>query len=139
DDVAVNARTAKLIDHFTRGIELEVGGREAIRHGARLVVPAERRAACDLLKELVWCYVIDRPALATQQHGKRRIVSELLRWTYESPRLLPTDRAEELDLHGDPLRAAADHVASLTEDQAMTLHRRLSGTSLGSVSDTMWL
>ncbi|MFD0419654.1 deoxyguanosinetriphosphate triphosphohydrolase family protein [Streptomyces sp. NPDC127108] len=139
DDVAVNARTAKLIDHFTRDIELEVGGPAAIRHGARLVVPAERRAACDLLKELVWCYVIDRPALATQQHGKRRVVSELLRWTHESPGLLPTDRAEELELHGDPLRAAADHVASLTEDQAMTLHRRLSGTSLGSVNDAGWL
>ncbi|KUF18080.1 deoxyguanosinetriphosphate triphosphohydrolase family protein [Streptomyces silvensis] len=139
DDVAVNARTAKLIDHFTRDIELEVTGTAAIRYGARLVVPAERRAACELLKELVWCYVIDRPALATQQHGKRRIVSELLRWTHDSPRLLPADRAEELELHGDALRAAADHIASLTEDQAIALHRRLSGTALGSVSDNVWL
>ncbi len=139
DDVAVNARTAKLIDHFTRDIELEVTGTAAIRYGARLVVPAERRALCELLKELVWCYVIDRPALATQQHGKRRIVSELLRWTHDAPQLLPTDRAEELDLHADPLRAAADHVASLTEDQAIALHRRLSGASLGSVSDNVWL
>ncbi|WP_419992849.1 deoxyguanosinetriphosphate triphosphohydrolase family protein [Streptomyces boninensis] len=139
DDVAVNARTAKLIDHFTRDIELEIGGTAAIRYGARLVVPAERRAACELLKELVWCYVIDRPALATQQHGKRRIVSELLRWTHESPSLLPADRAEELELHGDPLRAAADHISSLTEDQAIALHRRLSGAGLGSVSDNVWL
>lgn len=139
DDVALNARTAKLIDHFTRDIDLQVGGAAAIRYGARLVVPTERRTACELLKELVWCYVIDRPALATQQHGKRRIVSQLLRWTHESPHLLPTDRAEELALHGDPLRAAADHVASLTEGQAVALHRRLSGVGLGSVTDGDWL
>ncbi|GAA2077572.1 deoxyguanosinetriphosphate triphosphohydrolase [Streptomyces albiaxialis] len=138
DAVAVNRRTADLIAYFTRGIELEVGGPSAIRYGARLLVPGPLRAACDLLKELVWCYVIDRPALATQQHGKRRIVGELLRWTYESPQLLPYERAEELALHGDPLRAAADHVASLTEGQAVALHRKLSGTGLGSVSDNVW-
>ncbi|MGW0732156.1 dGTP triphosphohydrolase [Streptomyces sp. NPDC002851] len=139
DAVAVNRRTADLIDYFTRGITLEVGGKAAVRYGARLVIPAERRAACDLLKELVWAYVIDRPALATQQHGKRRVVSELLRWSHQSPELLPPDRAEELQLHGDGLRAAADHVASLTEGQALALHRRLSGTGLGSVNDNVWL
>ncbi|MFG3255717.1 deoxyguanosinetriphosphate triphosphohydrolase family protein [Streptomyces sp. NPDC048172] len=137
DAVAVNRRTADLIAYFTRGIGLEVTGRAPIRYGARLVVPDGHRAACELLKELVWCYVIDRPALATQQHGKRRIVSELLRWTHESPQLLPHERAEELALHADPLRAAADHVASLTEGQAVALHRKLSGTSLGSVSDNV--
>ncbi|MDF3289621.1 dGTP triphosphohydrolase [Streptomyces silvisoli] len=139
DAVAVNRRTADLIAYFTRDIHLEVGGAAAIRYGARLVIPQERRAACDLLKELVWCYVIDRPALATQQHGKRRIVSELLRWSHDAPELLPPERAEELRLHGDPLRAAADHVASLTEDQAIALHHRLSGVGLGSMNDNMWL
>ncbi|MGW8376074.1 dGTP triphosphohydrolase [Streptomyces sp. ODS28] len=137
DVVRLNRRTSDLIEYFTRDIHLEVGGPAAIRYGARLVIPAERRAACDLLKELVWCYVIDRPALATQQHGKRRIVSELLRWTHESPELLPTERAEELAAHGDRLRAAADHVSSLTEDQALALHRRMSGTGLGSVNDNV--
>ncbi|GGV42377.1 hypothetical protein [Streptomyces spectabilis] len=108
DDVTVNALTAKLIDHFTRDTELEVTGTAAIRYGARLIVPAERRAVRELHKELVWCYVIDRPAPATQQHGKRCIVAELLRWTHDTLRLFPADRAEELDLHGDSLRAAAE-------------------------------
>jgi dGTPase len=135
DDVAVNARTAELLAHFTRDLRLEVGGRTATRYGARLQLPAELRASCDLLKELVWCYVIDRAALATQQHGQRRIVSRLLRWLYESPELLPPNRAEEIDLHGDRLRACADHVSSLTEDQAIALYRRLSGADIGSVSD----
>ncbi len=139
DAVAVNRRTSDLIDYLTRGITLEVSGEAAIRYGARLHVPAGLRAACDLLKELVWCYVIDRPALRTQQHGKRRIVGELLRWNHESPSLLPPERAEELESHGDTLRASADHIASLTEAQALALHRKLSGTGLGSVSDNVVL
>jgi dGTPase len=139
DNVAINARTAELIAYFTRDLELEVGGAAAIRYGARLIVQRERRQACDLLKELVWCYVIDRPGLATQQHGKRRIVSELMRWTYDDPHLLPPSRIEELELHGDRLRAAADHVASLTEGQIIALHRRMSGTNLGSITDNTWL
>jgi dGTPase len=83
--------------------------------------------------------VIERPALATQQQGKRRIASDLLRWTFESPGLLPIGRTEELEVHGDPLRAAADHVASLTEGQAIALHRRMSGTGLGSITDSAWM
>lgn len=139
DGVEVNTRTAKLIDYLTGGISLDVGGKDAIRYGARLVVPEEHRQLCELLKELLWCYVIERPALATQRHGKERIVSDLLVWTYESVDLLPPDRAEELDDHGDALRAAADHVSSLTEAQAIALHRRLSGASLGSVNDNVWI
>ena len=30
-----------------------------------------------MLKELVWTYVIEAPALATQQYGQRRIIREL--------------------------------------------------------------
>lgn len=139
DDVAINGRTAELIDYFTRDLRLEITGSAPIRYQARLVVPPQRRAACDLLKELVWCYVIDRPALATQQHGIRRIISELLRWTYQAPELLPRARSEELERHQDPMRAAADHVASLTEDQAIALHRRMSGSGLGSITDGTWM
>jgi dGTPase len=138
DTVEVNARTADLISLLTSGLSLDVGGDAPIRYGAALVVPAEHRAACDLLKELLWCYVVDRPEMRTLRHGKQRIVSDLLRWNHASPELLPADRAEELEWHGDSLRAAADHVASLTESQAVALHRRLSGVALGSLSDNVW-
>lgn len=138
DAVAVNSWTADLISFLIGDLRLEVGD-APIRHGARLVIPPERREACDLLKELLWCYVVDRPSMRTLRHGKQRIVSELLCWTHEAPELLPVERAEELACHGDALRAAADHVASLTEGQAIALHRRLSGVALGSVSDNMLL
>ncbi|HIW64431.1 MAG TPA: dNTP triphosphohydrolase [Candidatus Stackebrandtia excrementipullorum] len=138
DAVAVNSRTADLISFLIADLRLEVGD-VPIRHGARLVVPDDKREVCDLLKELLWFYVVDRPSMRSLRHGKQRIVAELLRWTYEACELLPADRAEELQLHGDRLRAAADHVASLTEGQAIALHRRLSGVALGSLSDNVLL
>ena len=55
----------------------------------------------------------------------------------ESPDLLPEDRLEELDHHGDGLRAAADHVASLTEKAAEALHARLTGTRIGAITDVV--
>lgn len=138
DAVRVNARTAQLITYLTSGLSLEVDT-VPVRYGASLVVPAEHRVVCSLLKELLWCYVVDRPAMASQRHGKERIVAQLLRWIVDSPQLLPPDQDEELREHGDVLRAAADYVASLTEGQAIALHRRLSGVALGSVSDNVWV
>ena len=138
DAVEVNARTADLISFLTSGLTLEVMGPKAIRYGARLVVPPGHREVCELLKDILWCYVVDRPTMSSLRHGKQRIVGELLTWTFHAPELLPVERVEELEEHGDPLRAAADHVASLTEGQAIALHRRLSGVALGSVSDNVW-
>ncbi len=138
DAVRVNSRTAQLITYLTSGLSLEIDS-VPVRYGARLLVPGEHREVCSLLKELLWCYVVERPAMASQRHGKERIVAQLLRWIVEAPHLLPPDQEEELQEHGDALRAAADYVASLTEGQAVALHRRLSGVALGSVSDNVWV
>lgn len=61
-----------------------------------------------------------------------------MRSTYDDPQLLPPSRIEELELHGDRLRAAADHVALLTEGQMIALHPRMFGTKLGSITDNTW-
>lgn len=116
------------------------------RYGASLQVSTAHREAINALKKLLWCYVVDRPGLASQQAGQRRIIRELVRWYSEQPsRLLPEDRREEYEVeprqeggergHRDPLRAAADAVASLTEAQAIRIHRRLSGADSGQVTD----
>lgn len=106
------------------------------RYGARLDVPEDHRAKVKLLKKLIHCYVIDRPALAGQQHGQRRIVHDLTSWIANEPaRLLPADRREEYLEHGDAVRSAADYVSSMTETQALLLHRRMSGVDYGQVTD----
>ena len=106
------------------------------RYDATLEVPSEMREMCRLLKSLIRCYVIDRPGLATQQQGQRRIVSYLVAWYSDDPeRLLPDGRREEWRDHQDALRSAADTVAGLTEAEAVLLHRRMSGIDYGQLSD----
>lgn len=47
--------------------------------GADFILPEEVRARVDLLKLLVWFYLIERPSLALIQAGQTRIVTKLLR------------------------------------------------------------
>ena len=144
------AATSALISEFLSpdAIRLErVGDSEHLtRYGATLDVNVQHREAVAALKKLLWCYVINRPGLASQQAGQRRIIDELVRWHAKEPsRLLPEERREEYEDepragsdrkgHQDALRGAADTVASLTEAQAVRIHRRLSGVDYGQVTD----
>lgn len=132
---ALKLSVSSLIAYFMDDIRLE--GEPAAGYSGSLVVDESRRFACSLLKKLIPMYVIERPGLAGQQHGQKRVVRDLLRWHKESPKLLPADRAEELESHGDVVRAACDHVASLSEAHALRLHARLSGYDSGYISDPL--
>ncbi len=95
-----------------------------------------------ILKQLTRHYVIDNPALAAQQHGQRRVLSELFDTFIDAlnkkanQRIIPA-RFEHLIESStsaeDKARLAADCIASMTEDEALALHRRLMGTAAGSV------
>jgi dGTP triphosphohydrolase len=83
-------------------------------------------------------YVIHNPALASQQSGSNRIIKDLLTWHVDEPEyLLPPDRLEEVEKHQSVLRGCCDHISSLTERQATLLYRRMSGISLGSITDRL--
>ncbi len=136
--VAVNRATSRLITYFLDAVSWSDPG--ACRHGADLTIAPEARLRCDLLQELIWFFVIDRQALASQQLGQMYVIAELLR-VYAlggDERLLPDDRRDEADKHGDHLRACIDHVASLTEPAALALHHRLTGVRTGSHSEPIW-
>jgi dGTPase len=100
-----------------------------------------------VLKRLTWHYVIDNPALATQQIGHKRIINDLFdvfadaatdrkRWL-----LFPWGYRERLisiadgELEEEPLRIAVDYIASMTEQQAIDMHRRIIGANPGSALD----
>jgi dGTPase len=102
----------------------------------------------DLLKELTWCYVINNPALAGQQHGQRRAIRTLFdvfveaaqdrKWSLFPP--LFREEAKSLDERGfmTPARRArlvADTIAGMTDLQALRLYQRLIGLSQGSALD----
>jgi dGTPase len=137
--------TATLIGTFVKSMTAKIGedGR------AKITMPKKRRAAIFMLKQLTWYYVIKNPALASQQHGQRMIIRSL----FHLYRRATTDRDEKnLDVFpvgvGEELKAiheasrptmklectrlVIDFIASLTEEQTIYAHQRLTGQSLGS-------
>ena len=126
---ALRGATALLIARYLNAVHLE-------SHNGRwsLAFSEENRAyrEVEIMKELVWCYVIDKPELRTQQYGQQRIVKDLFR-TYkdavarEDLAVLPPNMRGAVMAGLPPERAAADAVSSLTERQAVLLWRKLTG------------
>ena len=106
----------------------------ALRRHAFSFVPDEAAAfKVSVLKQLLWQYVIADARLATQQHGHKAVIRELFLIHERAARgdelrLFPADRRSYLEQEEDPLvrlRAVVDHVASLTDAEALRLHERL--------------
>ena len=155
-------RTSDLIKHFAGG-NVGVEG-DPLLHQGKLkldtkvgkqtkISERDLRYQCDVLKELAWRYVIKLPGLQTQQAGQARVIDDLVEIYASDTDLLPAHYLElarngsgftqiaGIDLPEGCLqrlteiRAAADYVASLTEPQALALHQRLTGVSLGGFRD----
>jgi dGTPase len=101
--------------------------------------PAEDvRFKVQVLKELLWLYVVDDARMATQQHGHRRVIERLFK-VYERAarhgelRLFPLDRRRHLESETDPLerlRSVADFICDLTDADALALYERLRSGGL---------
>ena len=98
-----------------------------------------------MLKQLTWQFVIRNPALASQQYGKAKVVRELFEIFMTAAKtghwreILPTrcrEALEEAECDDLP-RLIADVVSSLSDREALTIHRRLIGAQPGSVLETM--
>jgi len=145
--------TSRLIGTYVRGVCVEGAGAGA---GGRLRVamPAEHAQEIAVLKQLMVHYVFCNPALAAQQQGHRRVVKELFTAFYvaahsaatNATAVLPSGMRSLLETFLDEAeseeerervrtRIAADAVASLTEQEAIALHRRLSGFDGRAVRD----
>jgi dGTPase len=136
--------TSKLVARYVKGIMLHVPSSPAER--TVRIAPALKNEV-EILKQLVWTYVIENPRLLTQQHGEKTVVRNLFR--------LFRDKADEraFDIFPEPycaflrksdadgtfkeeyVRIVIDMIASMTERQAFTLHNRLFGVSIGSIHD----
>lgn len=105
------------------------------------------RVEVDLLKELMRYYVFENPALLGQQFGQRRVIKDLFAIFYEAAQsgsatsgLIPPPFCDTLKkIKGtakrERARLVADLIASMTEQQALLLHQRLTGIAPGSVRD----
>lgn len=104
-----------------------------------------------ILNELTYYYVISDSSLIGQQQGQRRVVEELFDVLFEesgrddlTSSAIPAPYCEWLreDRNVDwpsPIhkraRIVADMIAAMTEPQAVTLHKRLTGDTPGSLQD----
>ena len=134
--------TASLISRYvTNAITLRKSS--SISDGT-VVIDPEYEMEVKILKELTWEYVINSPALATQQYGQRRLIEDLFEILTDAasdsdfsvfpPRF--SERLEETEASDrQVIRTVADYISSMTERQAIELHQRLTGASIGSVLD----
>jgi dGTPase len=127
--------TSNLIGRYIHGVKFVASG-----DGGKIVIDPGLEAEVSMLKELVWTYVIEAPALATQQYGQRKIIRELFdiyseaAATEDKRNIFPAYHRERLNApenDADRCRICIDLIASLTEAQVVYMHQRLTGSSLG--------
>lgn len=108
-----------------------------------LQVAPQERALAEVLKHLMWHYLIERPTLATMQAGHCKAVSTLLEYYAEAinpgrcDERLPLAHRLELQKADDNrvqrARVIVDFVSGMTEHQVIALHRRIAGVHESSL------
>lgn len=127
-----------------------------------LVMPDERgesvrprddiRTEVYILKQLIWAYVIESPALASHQLGQQKAIQTLFdefnraavqkQWALFPPFFrerglaLYDERKTDGELPpGDRVRLVSDTIASMTDRQALLIYRQFTGVSPSSMLD----
>jgi dGTPase len=133
---AIRLMTSTLIGRYVRSVSLVV-----LPVGQTcLATPDTIKAEIDILKQITRQYIIARPALRAQQRGQEKILEDLFDdlITKNSEKYLPSRIAYLLEGRSGRrarARSVADCICSLTEAEAIALHRRLRGQDSGSVLD----
>ena len=129
--------TGTMIGRFINAASLqEENGKVSLR------INPDLRSEVMMLKELTWTYVIEASSLAAQQRGQNRIIQDLFNiYANETEsdsgwKVFPTYYRERLAEIGqqqsEAIRTCVDLIASMTESQAIAIHRRLTGQSRAS-------
>ena len=139
--------TSSLIGSFVWAISIRQSGKTSKVH-----INLRARDKVAVLKRLTRYYVIQNPTLAAQQEGKRRVISNLFEAYMDAMNnnrlyLLPPFhkesyedmmRREESDVVRQEearARVVIDLICGMTDEQAVRMSIRLTGTDLGSVLD----
>jgi dGTPase len=156
-DGSINAKLAvmdmrkKLFNSFVDAASIAFNGTHTItqRYEAALAVDPTQKLRNQILKEMVWIFVISHPRMATHQAGQRQIVKDPVEiyanLVYDDDEgvidAFPRDtrerlqtlkrRADRTKTDAEVLRLVADHVSGMTDVYASMIHRRLTGRSSG--------
>lgn len=145
--------TSFLVNRCAGAIELgEVGSAPTtddsgmIRGPKPVLIQEKVQMEVVILKELAWTYVIENPALTAQQEGQKEIIRLLFDkfstaalnqdWRIFPASMRSDVKASKTEWPKDPVlrtRVVIDLISSMTEVQAIEMHRRLTGFSFGSV------
>jgi dGTPase len=132
--------TSGLINNYVNALTIVPDGEP----GEQVQKTPEAEDQVNILKQLTRVYVIENPALETQQHGQRRIVEVLFDIYLNAVRpggdrsVMPPgyrDEVKEADDDEARVRIVADMISAMTEEQLLKTHRRLTGLTPGSVMD----
>lgn len=142
--VAVNNFTSMLIGRYLERKDLNneyyVELTEPKIHIYDLVISEAAEQQIEILKHLTKYYVITNPNLMQQQVGQQKVIRELFKVIYQQadPDTLPQsaipspfrERLKKQNKRGVPrARFTADMISSMTEKQAVALHKRLCGNT----------
>jgi dGTPase len=108
------------------------------RYALKIEIDSKSKRRCDILRELLWIYVVGSSRMATHQAGQRHVVTELL--THFSA-AAQSDAADALDVFPldvrqdlmaadndlKRLRLVVDFVSGMTDAYALRLHARITG------------
>jgi len=144
--------TSYLIRRYIFAIELKV---PQLKSDSKVMINELAKLEIEMLKELTLFYVINSHSLATQQHGQKLIIRELFSIFSEAAlnkdyEIFPTIAKEQLELleykwrgrniekkKEEIIRIVVDLISGMTEKQIVKIYHRLTGTSFGSVLDTI--
>ncbi len=133
---AIRLMTSQFIGHFIQSttLRLPTGIEPAV------FVPEEVRSQVDILKQITRTYILSSPALAAQQRGQHRVLTELYEDLYEQDAKNYLPRKFSYLFQGQvgdasKARYICDCISSLTEHETVALHGRLRGTASGSLLD----
>ena len=146
--VARKALFSDLVD----GVDVADPSAPRRRHENDLKIPPDPRLRCDILRQLLWFFVVPHPRMGTHQHGQRRVAEGLARIHYDALGFDPEKRSWKMDK--DPMgiypidardalregreqpaeliRLVADHIAGMTDSYALRIYNRLSGHDPGA-------
>lgn len=137
DRAGLRSFTSNLVDRYIRSVSV----------GTDLDLPLNidpnAKFEVAILKRLTWHYVIESPALIAQRYGQRRLIQSLFSTLKEAAgneddwHIFPMFYQELLQGTGKDqrMRIVADLISSMSEQQVIEVHQRLTGLSLGSALD----
>ena len=106
-----------------------------------LEIGQEMKDEVTVLKDLTWCYIIERPSLAVIQEGHRRIIDALYTMYRDALKadrlsLFPPafrERASAAGSAAESERVVIDMIAGMTEVSATELYKQHLGVAHGSL------